>query len=71
MKNKNPRSGGVGSVTGSSDLNKRLMKPQPNVERTHLTRDGATQGMHHLQYPSMYELARSLTGGKWGKSPKT
>lgn len=62
-------SGGGGAKAGSPEWNKHLMTPMPNVERTHKTRDPGTQGMDG--YPSMYDLAKSLTDGKWGNSPKT
>lgn len=56
-----PGSGGHGSRQGSPALNKRLMATQPNQELTSQIRDPM------YQWPSTYEQARSMTGGKWGK----
>lgn len=64
-----PGSGGHGSRQGNNMWNKNMMKPMPNVERTHKTRDPGIQGKDG--YPSMYEMSRAMTSGKWGNSPKT
>lgn len=63
-----PGSGGVGSCQGDPKFNKHLMKPWSKTERNHQTADPGVAGEDG--YPSMYDLARSMTTGKWGKSAK-
>lgn len=65
---KSPISGGIGAAAGSPEWNQHLSKLRPNIERTHKTSDPGTAGQDG--YPSMYDLAKSLTDGKWGKSGK-
>lgn len=63
-------------VTGPVDMKRKgdpkhgtALKPlRPNIERSTHTTDGGVAGAS--DFPSMYDLARSLTKGKWGKSGK-
>lgn len=53
---------------GDPKLGHKLPPLRPNIERTSHTTDGGCAGV--TDYPSMYDLARSLTGGKWGSGGK-
>jgi hypothetical protein len=67
-----PGSGGHGSRQGTTTLNKHLKTLQANVERSHMTRDGGVPAAIPGDgdgWPSMYDLAKSMTDGKWGNSP--
>ncbi len=64
MKKSKVGSGGVGSMQGTPKLNKHLMKVQPNRELTSRTADILPITDHIRGWPSMYDLAKSITKQK-------
>lgn len=64
MENKHPRSGGFGSMCGEPKLNEHLKRTTNQSAQSHKTVDS------DRDWPGMYDLARSLTAGKWSKPAK-